>query len=288
MTKEAEGEAEGELAAAITERTITVGGIDVFVRERPGDGAPAVFVHGNPTSSWDWLPFLERMRGPALAFDLPGFGRSDHPPAGAFDHSLGGYADFVERLLEQEIDGPYRLVVHDWGGIALAAAQRNPERVERLVVMDAVPFNADYRWHWIGRLWRRRRVGEALIAMTSKHGVRQLLRLARPGRKPMPEAMIEEIWSCWDEGMARAVLALYRSADPEVLAATGARIGEITCPALVLWATEDPYIGVEQGRWYAAALPGAELELVEGAGHWLWIDRPDVVDRVVGYLEPPG
>ena len=282
------GEAEEPTEAAeIVERTIPVDGIEVFVRERPGTGPPAVFVHGNPTSSWDWIPFLERMRGPALAFDMPGFGRSARPDPAEFDHSLWAYADFIEHLLDQEVGGPYKLVVHDWGGVAVVAAQRRPERVERLVVMNTVPLNGDYRWHWIGRLWRRRGVGEAFNATTSKSGIRQLLRLSRPGHKPMPEPMIDEIWSSWDKGMGRAVLGLYRSADPEELAAAGADVGRLTCPALVLWGTEDPYIGVDQGRRYAEALPNAELELVEDAGHWLWIDRPDVIGRVIAHLEPP-
>lgn len=66
--------------------------------------------------------------------------------------------------------------------------------------------------------------------------------------------------------------------------AAGTRLGQLSCPALVLWGTEDPYLGVEHGRAYAERLPGAELELVEGAGHWPWIDRPELVDRVADFL----
>lgn len=273
-------------AAPIRERTVVVDGIEVFVRERGGDGIPAVFVHGNPTSSSDWIPFLERIKGPALAFDLPGFGRSDRPDPARFDHSLGAYVDFTERLLDELVAGPYGLVVHDWGGLALVAAQRNPGQLRRLVVIDAVPLSDDYRWHWIARLWRTRGVGEAFNAINSKPATRQLLRLARPGRRRMPEPVVDEIWSHWDAGMSRAILGLYRSADPPVLAAAGSRLGELSCPALVLWASADPYLGVEQGRWYAAALPNAELELIEDAGHWPWLDRPEIIDRVLAYLAP--
>ncbi len=268
------------------ERKVSVDGIETFVRERGGEGTPVVFVHGNPTSSWDWIPFMERMSGPALAFDLPGFGRSERPDPAAFDHSFGAYVDFTERLLDQLVPGSYGLVVHDWGGLAVAAAQRHPERVERLVSMNTVTFNPDYRWHWIARIWRRRGLGEIFNAMNTKWAAKQTMRLARASREPMPEEMIDEVWAHWDKGMSRAVLALYRSADPDVLAAAVPRLGELVCPALVLWGTEDPYIGVDQGEWYAAALPNAELELVEDAGHWPWIDRPDVIDRVVEYLAP--
>jgi pimeloyl-ACP methyl ester carboxylesterase len=66
--------------APISERRIEVDGVGIFVREVAGDGPPVVFVHGNPTDSRDWVPFLERIDRPAIAFDLPGWGRSDRPP----------------------------------------------------------------------------------------------------------------------------------------------------------------------------------------------------------------
>lgn len=271
------------MATTIVERIIEVEGISVFVRERPGPGTPAVFVHGNPTSSADWIPFLEASRGPAIAFDLPGFGRSSRPDPARFDHSLGAYAELVEDILDQVAPERHSLVVHDWGGLALAAVQRRPERLERLVVINAVPLNDAYRWHWLGRIWRCRGLGEAFNALNTRFATERLLRLARPGRRPMPPAMVDAIWAAWDRGMSRAILGLYRSADPGALAAAGARLGELGCPALVLWGRRDPYIGSEQGRWYARTLPNADLIEVD-AGHWPWIDRPELIERILAFL----
>ena len=100
----------------------------------------------------------------------------------------------------------------------------------------------------------------------------------------MPPEFVDRVLEHWDAGMSRAILALYRSADPDVLEAAGERLGEIRCPALVLWGDSDPYIGAEDGRSFARALPDAEFDLVEGAGHWPWIDRPEVVGRVADFL----
>lgn len=276
------------MSAALTERTIEIDGIGTRVRERAGSGTPTVFVHGNPTSSTDWIPFLERLDGPAIAFDLPGFGRSERPDPARFDHSLGAYADFVERLLADLAPGDYRLVVHDWGALALATAQRHPGRLERLAIINAVPLNSTYRWHWLARLWRRRGVGEAFNALTTRFAVAQLLRLARPGRRQMPRDFVDGIWETYDAGTRRAILGLYRSADPAVLAAAGSRLGELDCPTLVVWGRSDPYIGVEQGHWYASTLANAELLELSGAGHWPWIDRPELIERVVGFLAAGG
>ena len=65
--------------AQIETGTVMVDGVSTFFRRVQGDGPPTVFVHGVPTHSEDWQPFLERITGPALAFDLPGFGRSARP-----------------------------------------------------------------------------------------------------------------------------------------------------------------------------------------------------------------
>ena len=109
-----------------------VDGVSVFCRRVEGEGTPTVYVHGNPTHSEDWLPFLRR-GGPALALDLPGWGRSDRPDPATFDYTMDGLAAFHERCLEELGVGRHKLVVHDWGALALIAAQRRPEQVERLV-----------------------------------------------------------------------------------------------------------------------------------------------------------
>jgi len=82
----------------------------------------------------------------------------------------------------------------------------------------------------------------------------------------------------------RAILELYRSAPQEELVAAGSRLGDIGCPALVVWGGRDPYIPLEFGRAYADRLPGAELAALPDAGHWPWIERPDVIDRGNGFL----
>lgn len=272
------------MSGGISERTVEVDGIEVFLRETAGEGAPAIFVHGNPTHSADWLPFLARLEGPSIAFDLPGFGRSARPDPGRFDYTLASYADFVERLLDRLAPEGYSLVVHDWGGLALIPAQRHPERVRRLVVFNTVALLPGFPWHWIARIWRRRGVGELFNATSTKAATALVMRQARPGFKPMPPGFVDMVWEHLDAGTKRAVLALYRSADPEVLAAAGGRLGELRCPALVAWAAKDPYISDRFGRAYADALPNAELIELDDAGHWPWLDRPDLIPRVADFL----
>jgi pimeloyl-ACP methyl ester carboxylesterase len=269
----------------IEESTIEVEGVRVFVRRIAGEGTPALFVHGNPSHSEDWMPFLRRLDGPAVALDLPGWGRSERPDPRRFDGTMRGLASFFERFLDAlEIDD-HKLVIHDWGALALIAAQRHPQRVRRLVVIDAVPLLPGYRWHWIARMWRRRGVGEAFNATTTRAAMALLLRQATGDRGPMSREVVDMIWRHFDRGTRRAILELYRSAPEPALAAAGSRLGDLRCPALVVWGARDHYLPVEFGRLYAECLADAQLIELDDAGHWPWIDRPDVIERVVAFID---
>ena len=105
---------------------------------------------------------------------------------------------------------------------------------------------------------------------------------AAPG--PLPEEWIDSTLATFDGGTQRAILRLYRSSPPARLAAAGARLGDVTSPALVLWGTRDPYIPARFAAEYARVLPGAELQEYPDAGHWAWLDRPELIDRVAGFL----
>ncbi len=271
------------MGTSIEEIETVVDGVRVVCLRVKGEGTPTVYCHGNPTHSGDWLPFLAR-GGSAIAIDMPGWGRSDRPDPARFDYSMYGLAAFLERCLDRLGVERHKLVVHDWGSLALIGAQRRPELVEKLAIINAVPLLPGYRWHWIARLWRRRRLGELLNATTTKRSLALLLRQARGDRGAMPPEFVDLIWDHWDAGTQAATLALYRHADPERLATAGVHLGRLTCPSLVVWGDRDPYLSTEFAADYAAVLPSSELEIAPRAGHWPWIDDPSLIDRVHSFV----
>ncbi len=262
-----------------------VAGLPLFWREAPGDGGPVLYVHGVPTSSDDFVPFLERAGGTAV--DLPGFGRSGKPAG--FDYSIAGYASFLEAFVDKLRLERLSLVVHDWGSVGLALPDRLLERLERLVVINAVPFLPGYRWHRIARLWRTPVVGELTMGFTTRWGLKQASREAFAADGPAPDEFLDSTWSHFDHGTQRAILKLYRSAPPDRLAQAGARLGSISCPALVVWGAEDPYIPPSFANAYGSALGGeTRVEVVDGARHWPWLDRTEVVELVLRFLAGRG
>jgi pimeloyl-ACP methyl ester carboxylesterase len=252
----------------VQEHEEEIGGVSTHWR-RAGD-APVLYVHGVPTAGWQWDPFLAEIGG--VAPDLPGFGRSGKPAS--FEYSIAGYDRFLERFADHVGLERFSLVVHDWGGAALALAQRRPERIERLVLFTCLPLVPGYRWHRVARAWRTPIVGELTMGFATRWAFRRAL----------PYGIGERAWEDFDHGTQRAILKLYRSAPAHVLAAAGERLGEIRCQALVLWPTHDEYIGPEFGERFAEALGGpVELELVD-CGHWMWHERPELVQRVAAFL----
>jgi pimeloyl-ACP methyl ester carboxylesterase len=259
--------------ALLEEHTEQLGDQPVFWRSAPvaDGGTPILYVHGVPTNADIWQPFLERTGG--IAVDLPGFGRSGK--RGDLDYSVPGYTAFLRRFLEHLGVDEVRLVCEDWGAAALGWAQEQPERVERLVLIDAVPLIAGYRWHRFARLWRTPMAGELAMGASGRFVMRRLL----------PSALVDLVADHFDQGTQRAILNLYRWADPERLAAAGSRLGAITAPALIVWGEDDPYIPPAFARAYAASLGGeAEVDLRPGVGHWPWLEDPGVVDRVASFL----
>ena len=276
----------------VTEHSGEIDGLPVFWRSAPPPGAraptapappPALYLHGVPTSSLDWVPFLEH--GGGVAPDLPGFGRSGKP--GHFPYTIEGYADFLERFCELAGLDRISLAVHDWGGVGLAFAQRHPERIARLAVIDAVPLLPGYRWHRLARAWRTPVIGELLMGSTSARVLRLVSRESNAAPGPMSEEFIAGVMDHFDHGTQRAILRLYRSAPPAVLAAAGEHLDRLTGPALVVWGERDPYIPARFADEYARALGGAEVVKLADAGHWPWLDRPELVERVAAFLEQP-
>lgn len=245
-----------------------VDGLPVSWLEEPCAGTPILYVHGVPDSAELWTPFLRETGG--IAVDLPGFGESGKPAQ--WPYSLDGYARFLPAFLAALGIDRVRLVAHDWGAVALTLG----ERIERLAAIDVVPLLPGHRRPPIARAWRTPVLGELAMGFTGRALLRRL------GGLTAEHA--DQVLRHFDHGTQRAILKLYRADRAPV-----APLAAVTAPALVLWGERDPYLGTEWGERVAAALGGpAERDVIPGAGHWPWLDRPAVVDRVTQFLGAGG
>jgi pimeloyl-ACP methyl ester carboxylesterase len=286
----------------VDEHTICLDDSPVYYRSADRSGMPALYLHGIPTSSDDWLGFLGRTGG--IAPDLIGFGRSGK--GGHLDYSLTGLTAFVERFLDHLGVGEVQLVGHDWGAaVGLVLAQRNPGRVRRLLLSNPPALHDTDQWPRLFRLLRAPGVGELIMGATTKGLLTRTLRHGSVSPEAWPEQRLSDVWHQFDQGTQRAILRLVRSVADNMGGARRPGWGEAgnggngggnangsgnggglaSLRPVIIWGEEDPWYPPALADAFAARLPGATVERIAGAGHWPWLDRPEVVDRVASLLE---
>jgi pimeloyl-ACP methyl ester carboxylesterase len=273
----------------VDERTIEVADSPVFFRRATGadrpTGATPLYLHSVPTSSDDWTELLALTGG--VAVDLPGFGRTGK--GGQLDYSMYGFVDFLERFLDTLGLERVAVVGHGWGAaFGLLLALRRPELVSRLALIDAVPLLAGFSWPAPVRWWRRPLVGELLMGSVNRWLLARTLRAGSVSPGAWPDARVDAVWEQFDQGTQRAILRLHRSVEVADLSAAGRDLERLRVPALVVWGKADPWLAARFADAYAARLPEATVDRVDAAGHWPWLDQPDLAARLAEFVEGSG
>lgn len=277
-----------------TTRTVEVAGTRTRLVEACPEGSEraaeaVVFIHGNPGSAGDWTALVGEVGRfeRAVAFDLPDFGQSE--AADGFGHTVPEFADFTGRLLDDLGIERVHLVLHDFGGpIGLLWATDNRDRVASVALFNT-GLMTGYRWHTAARVWQTPVLGEISMAILS----RPLFRRAVDGGEPqgLPPEFIDEMYDNYDRRTRKAVLDLYRSA--KGIRAEGPRVAAALepedIPCLVVWGADDAYLPSRFAEAQREAFPSAEVHLVEGGGHWPFIDHPDrSAELLTGFLKGLG
>ncbi len=236
------------------------------------EGGPvALLVHGWPESSYMWrdlLPALAAAGWRAIAPDLAGYGDSPPDPPGTWERHVDALERFRAALRLQRP----ALIVHDWGAmIGLRWACDHPDAVRALVISDG-GFFADRRWHDLANLLRTPGEGEAFIESFTREAFDAALRAACAS---MSDDALDEYWKAFTTTEGRhGALELYRSGDFDKLIPYEGRLAQLGVPALVVWGEQDRFAGVAMAHRFHEQLPGSRLEILPGAGHFVWEDEP--------------
>jgi pimeloyl-ACP methyl ester carboxylesterase len=271
--------------AKIETREVVVGGVRSFVRTSGASiGREAiVFVHGNPGSSEDWVDLLPRAGEltRAVAPDMPGYGQADRPKD--FQYTVEGYARHLAGTLEQLGIEHAHLVLHDFGGPwGLTWAGAHPAAVKSLTLVN-MGLLRGYTWHKYAKIWRTPVLGE-LFQLTATRGMFRML-LDHENPKPFPRAFVDRMFNDLNGGTKRAILKLYR-ATPDLDAMSrdlADKLRPLRLPALVVWGTGDSFLPSHYASEQADVFPDVEVHLMEGCGHWPFIDEPE---RVASLMLP--
>jgi 3-oxoadipate enol-lactonase len=241
-----------------------------------GQGPPVVLLHGQPGSHRDWRRVTKRLipTHRVIAVDRAGYGDASRERAGGFADT----ADDLARLLDEQGIERATVVGHSWGGgAALSFAQRHPDRVAALVLVAAAGTTEALS------------LGDSLLGLPvvgplaafgvfrwgAPRLVRPWLRLRRSRLSPAHSAeVVAEVrtwrWRPTWRSFLTEQRALLREA-PDV----SERLGDVAAPTTVVVGERDRVVRPSVGEHLAAAIPGAQVHRIAGAGHMLPQEHPD-------------
>ena len=259
-------------------RTIQVDGLSIAYREAgPKDAPTILLLHGLPSSSRMFEPLFTRLsdRYHLIAPDYPGFGHSDWPDPTKFAYTFDHIAEVMNHFTAAVGLSKYSLYMQDYGGpVGFRIVLQNPERVESLIVQDAVAHNSGLGANWKTRraFWADRAANEEALRVN-------LLSLATArsrhvGDDPNVERHDPDLWT--DEyyflnqpGQAEIQSELfydYRT-NVENYPKWQAWMQQKQPRLLVIWGKYEASFDPSEPEAYRRDVPRAEIHIVDG-GHF--------------------
>ena len=279
-------------------RNVTIDGLSISYREAGPKNAPTILLlHGLPSSSRMFEPLLSRLadRCHLIAPDYPGFGHSDWPDPKKFAYTFDHIAEIMNRFTKALGITRYTLYMQDYGGpVGFRMVLAHPERVEALIVQDAVAHNEG-----LGANWKTRRAFWADRAANDSGLRANLLSMAATrtrhvGDDPNVERYDPDLWT--DEyaflnqpGQADIQSGLfydYRT-NVEAYPKWQAWMRQTQPRLLVIWGKHDLSFDPGEPERYRKDVPTAEVHVLE-AGHFALDTAADEIAALVrGFVGSP-
>jgi pimeloyl-ACP methyl ester carboxylesterase len=285
------GAKEVSVTAPVYYRTVQVDGLSIFYRETgPKDAPTILLLHGLPSSSRMFEPLFARLgdRYHLVAPDYPGFGHSDWPDPKKFAYTFDHIATVMQHFTEALSLSRYHLYMQDYGGpVGFRMILAHPERVQSLIVQDAVAHNEG-----LGVNWKTRRAFWADRAATEAALRTNLLSLAATrtrhvGNDPAVERYDPDLWS--DEyaflnspGQGDIQVDLFYDYRTNVTAYPSwqAWMQKTQPRLLVIWGKYDLSFDPSEPEAYRRDVPKAQVHVLEG-GHFALDTQADTIAGLV-------
>jgi pimeloyl-ACP methyl ester carboxylesterase len=273
-------------------RTTQIDGLSIFYREAgPKDAPTILLLHGLPSSSRMFEPLLTRLsdRYHLVAPDYPGFGHSDWPDSKKFAYTFDHIAEIMNHFAEALGLSRYTLYIQDYGGpVGFRMALAHPDRVQALIVQDAVAHNEGLGANWETRreFWKDRAANEN--ALRTNLLSLQTTRTRHVGNDPNMERYDPDLWTdefyfLNQQGQAQIQSDLFYDYRTNVDAYPKwqAWLRKTQPKLLVLWGKHDLSFDSGEPERYRKDVPRAEVHVLE-AGHFALDTKADEIAALVG------
>jgi len=247
---------------------VDVGGMQVHLRDEGprDDPTPIVLLHGTSASLHTWQGWTQALRGQrrVIRFDLPGFALTGPQPQD--DYSIDAYVRFVVAMLDHL--GVQKVVLggNSLGGqIAWATAAAYPQRVQRLVLVDAAGYPFVPKSIPLGfQLARVPMLGPLLQRTLPRSMVDSSVRSVYGDPGKVTPALVDLYYDMTLRAGNRRALGV-RMAQP--LAMGAERIATLKVPTLILWGRQDRLIPPDNAQRFATDIVGSQLVMFDSLGH---------------------
>jgi len=272
-------------------RTVVVDGLSIFFREAEPKSAPTILLlHGLPSSSRMFQPLLARLADTyhLIAPDYPGYGHSDWPDPKQFDYTCDHIASVMDHFAVKLGLSRYTLYMQDYGGpVGFRMALAHSERVEALIVQDAVAHNEGLGANWATRraFWADRSAHED--ALRKNLLSLETTKTRHVGDDPNIELYDPDLWT--DEyaflnapGQAQIQSDLfydYRT-NVESYPKWQAWLQKTQPRLLVLWGRHDLSFDLGEPERYRKDAPNADMRILD-AGHFALDTKADEIASLV-------
>ncbi|HXN45123.1 MAG TPA: alpha/beta hydrolase [Bryobacteraceae bacterium] len=243
---------------------VDVGGLAVHYRDE-GQGPAAVLLHGAASSlfTWDaWAADLSKDHR-VIRYDLPGFGLTG--PNASKDYSMAWHVRFLQEFLDKLNVPSCALAGNSFGGrIAWEFSYAHPERVKKLILVDASGYPAPERRILAMRLARMPVIGPILGHATPRFFVAMTVRQTYGDPSRVTDALIDRYYDMILRAGNRETFGiLNRMPTPDL----SARIRAIEVPTLILWGAEDQAVPVSSAERFHHDIRNSRVIVYPGAGH---------------------
>ena len=269
-----------------TERFFNLGKAGARIRVvEVGSGPPVLFAHGTAGSAPAFAPLISQLPDfRCLLFDRPGFALSS--PVSYETASFGAtIADFQRQLLDALGIPMVDVVGHSIGGLfALRLASNYPTRVRRIVLLGGGPMIDAAGVPPIIRLVASP-LGGIVVKLMAIRGVTRGMIRANGHGGSLADGRIPQAWVDWRTSVTRDTNSMrHERAMVQALVKGNtyrpgvtfveSELGAIAHPTLMLYGMADPSGSQTVWRRLIDAMPNAQLQVIEGAGHMVWLDQP--------------